>query len=204
MSKRYRLLDYDLFIDMNKVKVSEGLFLVEMLDGYNKKEDLEKRKEDIKQDIRAFLLDILDVLNYKGIYLPIVLLVKTENKKTWEIIAGDQDWHRGEFYIIPEDAKKDEIEKAFLGKINIFEEIKVKRITKREVIEFLKSRKESLNKLDELGKKYYRLLIDEAIKILEDEEEEKAQDLFEIWKGKIESDLEAIIKEGEEHEKESI
>lgn len=203
MSKRCKFLDYKLFLGEEIPVTNKGIdvFLVEMVDESDESE-LEENEENIRRDIRDFLLDLIDIANYKGIYLPIVLLIKTKNKEFWEKIAGDQDWHRGEFYIIPvkTEQKVREMKDILLEELKDFGSMKVRRITKDEVIKFLTLKKRSLDKFTKLERKYYEILVEEAIKTLKSETRNKLQ-FFEDWKEKIENDLKRIISEGEKYDK---
>ncbi|MDK2886256.1 MAG: hypothetical protein PWP54_814 [Thermosipho sp. (in: thermotogales)] len=207
MSKVYRFLDYELILNDGILVTNENenentdVILVVIVDNYSTKEKLEEIEKKVKNDIRDFLLDLLDIANFKGIFLPLVLIIKTENVKFWEKIAGDQDWHRGEFYIIPvsKDNKRKlgEIKNVVLKEFSHYS-VEVNKITTDEVRKFLENKKQTLDKFTDLEKKYYKLLIDEAIETLK--KETKGESFFEKWKNKVERDLEEIINEGEKHE----
>ena len=116
-----------------------------------------KSKEGInflKQSLRESFLEVLDALSKVGLSMPIFVIMECEIAKvqyensdenriqdydTWNEIAGDQDWHRGNFLIItcdPSD-KKNNAEKIFKDlKHPIFSQELTYKYTRLSNIEF--------------------------------------------------------------------
>ncbi|HHV59051.1 MAG TPA: hypothetical protein GXX49_01900 [Clostridiaceae bacterium] len=76
--------------------------------------------KSLKDNLKKSLLEISDGLSKVGLPLPIFAIIECKEKQNpdkeiysynkWHEIAGDQDWHRGDFSIIPcignDDAEK--------------------------------------------------------------------------------------------------
>lgn len=95
--REFEVINYDLnrtvFVCILKPKYENDV-------NYEESNEIVKYLKDSLYDT---LLDIRDGLAKAGLNLPVVTIIKCsqDDYNIWHEIAGDQDWHRGDFSIIP-------------------------------------------------------------------------------------------------------
>ncbi len=148
----------------------------------------DKNIENPKNELMNYALDMSDWLKSKGAILPGVIIMHAKEKKDeWEKIAGDQDWHRGDFSIIVK-SNEDEAKKIFedvIGDGIKAEDYKLEPMSEQKYVEYLRGENR------ELKEQFYP----ELLNIIADEIEKNGINAFENgiskWKKLVEEKLES-------------
>lgn len=160
----------------------------------------------LRHNLRESLLEISDGLSRVGLSLPIFAVIeckkiegednnKDENKlrdyDKWNEIAGDQDWHRGDFLILP-CIEKDEAEKVFKNLKNpIFAPeltYTFKQLTPKDFADYFEEQLRNstpTNEEEKLENMLYKKLINNFSKSSEFELSKAIDEALESWRIEI-------------------
>jgi len=151
----------------------------------------EKNEINIKRHLREFLLDIKGSLSAIGLELPIIAVFeKLDNfYGFWHKIAGDQDWHRGDFSIIV--SKNSIFNELVIEKIQDDPNLRFKELKPEKIAEYLRNELKNIKDRDSEKEKYYKKFIKTISESLENNNIEEG---FERWKDGIENEIGRLNK----------
>lgn len=153
-----------------------------------------KDTEEAKETLRNYIMNMRDWLLFEGFNLPmvVILICSAEDQRKWEEIAGDQDWHRGDFSIIVSKDKNDAskiFENILFDGVEA-EDYKLQKISKEKYSEYLRKQKETLVKSKSMES--YTKLLDIVANEIQKGGFDKFDDALDIWKKVVEKSLDSI------------
>lgn len=159
--------------------------------------------EDSKDELRNWTLQLSDVLNFLGLNIPIFIVVETRDNDMyglWHQIAGDQDWHRGDFAVLPCNGEK-EADKVFENVVKdsiSFEQYILQPISRSTISEYLLDEVKNLSNSSNIQQRIHANLIEEVAACLNSNGE--SESAFSSWKAEVEKiiDVKASGGKGDE------
>ncbi len=149
-------------------------------------------QDKFKRKLREFLLDIKDTLYAIELELPVIAVFDNiqKDKNVFPFIhqlAGDQDWHRGDFSIIvsSQTVFDDVIKEA----IPFNEKMTFKELSFEDIANHILKQTEKINEQDKDLENLYKQFLKT---IAESVKEGDIENGFNQWKEKIENELKAL------------
>lgn len=156
----------------------------------------------VKDNLRSWVLELGDALKFIGVTVPIIIIVEyfEDTDDTWHEIAGDQDWHRGDFAIIPCKNSNDagEMFEDVSKKAFNFDKYTIHPVSSDQISQYLYDEINRILSSNKIEQKLHVTIIKNIADCLKnDEDTEKA---FNLWKSEIEKSINSISSGGKNNE----
>lgn len=192
ISERLKIVKYD-FNDI--------VFVIWILDELLPNSNETLNYEIVKDQLRSWVMQLSDALKFIGINVPIMVIVQyTEDKNdTWHEISGDQDWHRGDFAIIPckNNIDANEMFQSVAKETFSFERYILHAISMDKVSQYLL---DEINRIVSQNEDEKRLHVS-LIKNISDhlKKGESTKKAFSFWESEIEKLISSKVSGGKNH-----
>ena len=177
-------------IEIKEIRLNNIAAFILFQINVTKSNDKNFNSNSFKRHLREFLLDFKDSLLAIGLNLPVVAVFENMQESQYydlHELAGDQDWHRGDFSIVV--SKEPIFERISIDHMPTEKGVSFKGLTFKEIAYFIKGQTAEIKEKDKDFEKFYIQFLET---ISENMEKESIERGFQLWKEKIKKQIEEL------------